>query len=90
MPYDAETVCLWPARGFIHKYLLYKLGTAQRGITLIEALLALLMLALSVLRLAQAEARMLEETRTPHSRASIQQVSLQQLRGTIARQANAN
>jgi len=42
----------------------------QRGITLIEALIALLILALGVLGLAAVQARMLVETRTTNSRAT--------------------
>jgi type IV pilus assembly protein PilV len=42
----------------------------QQGITLIEALIALLILALGVLGLAAVQARMLVETRTTNSRAS--------------------
>ena len=44
--------------------------TRQRGITLIEALIALLILALGVLGLAAVQARMLVETRTTNSRAT--------------------
>ena len=44
--------------------------TAQRGITLIEALMALLILALGVLGLAAVQARMLVETRTTNARAT--------------------
>jgi type IV pilus assembly protein PilV len=44
--------------------------SAQRGITLIEALIALLILALGVLGLAAVQARMLVETRTTNSRAT--------------------
>jgi len=43
---------------------------AQRGITLIEALISLLLLALGVLGLAVVQARMLVETRTTNSRAT--------------------
>jgi type IV pilus assembly protein PilV len=44
--------------------------TAQQGITLIEALISLLILALGVLGLAEVEARMLAETRTTNARAT--------------------
>jgi len=44
--------------------------SAQRGITLFEALIALLVLALGVLGLAAVQARMLVETRTTNSRAT--------------------
>jgi len=44
--------------------------SAQQGITLIEALIALLILALGVLGLAAVQARMLVETRTTNSRAT--------------------
>jgi type IV pilus assembly protein PilV len=44
--------------------------TAQRGITLIESLIALLILALGVLGLAAVQARMLVETRTTNARAT--------------------
>jgi type IV pilus assembly protein PilV len=44
--------------------------SAQRGITLIEALIALLILALGVLALAAVQARMLVEVRTTNSRAT--------------------
>jgi len=43
---------------------------AQRGITLIESLIALLILALGVLGLAAVQARMLVETRTTNARAT--------------------
>lgn len=43
---------------------------AQRGFTLIEALIALLILALGVLGLAQVQARMLAQTRTTNTRAT--------------------
>jgi type IV pilus assembly protein PilV len=49
---------------------IYPTRAAQRGITLIEALIALLILALGVLGLAQVQARMLVETRTTNSRAT--------------------
>jgi type IV pilus assembly protein PilV len=45
-------------------------SATQRGITLIESLIALLILALGVLGLAQVEARMLVETRTTNSRST--------------------
>jgi len=44
--------------------------SAQRGITLFEALIAMLVLALGVLGLAAVQARMLVETRTTNSRAT--------------------
>ena len=44
--------------------------SAQRGITLLESLIALLILALGVLGLAAVQARMLVETRTTNSRAT--------------------
>ena len=44
--------------------------SAQRGITLFESLIALLVLALGVLGLAAVQARMLVETRTTNSRAT--------------------
>jgi type IV pilus assembly protein PilV len=44
--------------------------TIQQGITLVEALIALLILTLGVLGLAQVEARLLVETRTTNSRAT--------------------
>ena len=44
--------------------------TAQRGITLVESLISLLILALGVLGLAAVQARMLVETRTTNARAT--------------------
>jgi len=44
--------------------------SAQRGITLLESLVALLILALGVLGLAAVQGRMLVETRTTNSRAT--------------------
>jgi type IV pilus assembly protein PilV len=52
------------------RHLPYPLPAAQRGITLIEALIALLILALGVLALAAVQARMLVEVRTTNSRAT--------------------
>jgi len=48
----------------------YVKKSAHQGITLIEALLALLILALGVLGLAVVQARMLMETRTTNARAT--------------------
>jgi len=45
------------------------LHSRQRGITLIEALLSMLILALGILGLAAVQARMLVDTRTTNSRA---------------------
>jgi len=48
----------------------HRTKSAQRGITLFESLIALLVLALGVLGLAAVQARMLVETRTTNSRAT--------------------
>ena len=53
-----------------HPQKLPRKQSAQRGITLLESLIALLILALGVLGLAAVQARMLVETRTTNSRAT--------------------
>jgi type II secretory pathway pseudopilin PulG len=53
-----------------HQHPVHPPRIAQRGITLIESLIALLILCLGVLGLAQVEARMMVETRTTNARAT--------------------